>query len=153
KVLLVDGEARWEWHYLHTALSRDRAVELKSVVFDQPRLDEGLTPSALQAMGSPAQKLPAGVDALSKYQCIILGDVDAEQLPLAERERLEKYVADAGGTLVLLAGKRSMPLDFPEIGPGGEPDPLRKLLPIEAPRALAPERGFALTLGLGAADL
>src|SRR5262249_4399206 len=44
KVLLVDGEARWEWHYLHTALSRDRAVELKSVVFDQPRLDEGLTP-------------------------------------------------------------------------------------------------------------
>src|SRR5262249_26389763 len=84
---------------------------------------------------------------------ITLGDVDAARLPLAERERLERYVADAGGTLVVLAGKRSMPLEFPEVGPGGEADPLRKLLPIELPRVLEPENGFALTLGLGAADL
>jgi hypothetical protein len=153
KVLLVDGEARWEWHYLHTALKRDRAIELKSVVFDQPRLDDSLTQGALEQMGSPGQRWPGGPDALAGYQCIILGDVEAERLPLAERERLEKYVADAGGTLIVLAGKRWMPLAFPEVGPGGEPDPLRRLLPIESPHELAPEDGFALTLALGARDL
>ena len=27
KVLLVDGEIRWEFHYLHTALVRDEAIK------------------------------------------------------------------------------------------------------------------------------
>ena len=42
----------------------------------------------------------------------------------AEREQLEKYVSERGGTLVLLAGKRSMPLEYLREG-----EPLAKLLP------------------------
>jgi hypothetical protein len=137
KVLLVDGEARWELHYLATALQRDRLVELKTVVFDQPRLNERLSAADLEGMGSPAQQWPAGPDALAGYQCIVLGDVGPEKLPLSERQRLEHYVADAGGTLIVLAGKRFMPLGFPDASPSGEGDPLRKLLPIEAPRILS----------------
>ena len=41
KVLLVDGEIRWEFHYLHTALVRDETMETTSVVFDQPRHQRG----------------------------------------------------------------------------------------------------------------
>ena len=78
--------------------------------------------------------------------CVILGDVDAAKLPLAERQKLERFVAEAGGTLVIVAGKRAMPLAFPEATPAGEADPLRRLLPIESPRLLAPEDGFALSL-------
>src|SRR5262249_36786152 len=37
KVLLVDGEARWEFHYLANVFVRDRAVQMQSVVFSQPR--------------------------------------------------------------------------------------------------------------------
>src|SRR5207253_1359477 len=129
-------EARWEFHYLATALKRDRTMKLESVVFQQPRLDDSLTPAQLKAMGSPAQQLPAGPDALAEFDCVILGDASAEQLPLAERARLEKYVSERGGTLVILAGKRFMPLAFPE-GEGGEADPLRKLLPVESPRVAA----------------
>jgi hypothetical protein len=146
KVLLIDGEARWEWHYLTTALQRDRLVELKTVVFEQPRLNEGLSPMELQEMGLPAEQLPSGPDALAGYQCVILGDVPPEKLPLEERQRLERYVADTGGTLIVLAGKRSMPLAFPESTPSGEADPLRRLLPIDNPRVLSPEDGFPLTL-------
>jgi hypothetical protein len=116
------------------------------VVFLQPRLNDRLTPKQLDAMGSPRQALPEGPDALAGYDCIILGDVSPEQLPLAERARLERYVADRGGTLVLLAGKRSMPLAFPETLANGESDPLRKLLPIEAPHVEAPAGGFPVTL-------
>ncbi len=146
KVLLIDGEARWEYHYLATALKRDRTLKVESVVFQQPRLNADLRPAELQKMGLPRQQMPAGPDALADFDCIILGDVGIEQLPLAERKRLEKYVAERGGTLVILAGKRFMPLAYPETEANGEADPLRKLLPIESPRIVAPTDGFSLTL-------
>ena len=145
-VLLIDGEARWEYHYLATALKRDRTLKVESVVFQQPRLNESLRDAELQKMGSPRQQLPVGPDALAKFDCIILGDVAVAQLPLAERQRLAKYVAERGGTLVILAGKRYMPLAYPEIEANGETDPLRKLLPIESPRVVAPVEGFRVTL-------
>jgi len=146
KVLLIDGEARWEYHYLATALKRDRTLKVESVVFHQPRLNEKLSPAELQQLGSPKQQLPAGPDALAEFDCIILGDVGVEQLPAAERKRLEKYVAERGGTLVILAGKRFMPLVYPDAEANGEADPLRKLLPIESPRIVSPVEGFPVTL-------
>lgn len=146
RVLLVDGEARWEHHYLATALQRDRLIDLQRIVFTQPRLDERLSSETREKLGLPAQKWPTGPDALADYQCIILGDVDPAHLPLVERQRLERYVADAGGTLIVVAGKRSMPLGYPAATPSGEPDPLRRLLPIDPARVLAPPSGFALSL-------
>ncbi len=147
-VLLIDGEARWEYHYLATALQRDRTLKVESVVFHQPRLEANRQRQlpGENMLGSPHQQLPAGADALSEFDCIVLGDVGVEQLPLAERQRLEKYVAERGGTLVILAGKRFMPLAYPEIDANGQSDPLRKLLPIESPRIVAPVEGFPLTL-------
>jgi hypothetical protein len=146
KVLLVDGEPRWEYHYLATALARDRTMKVQSVVFQQPRI--GAVPEAeLKKLGLPERSLPAEPDALTAFDCIVLGDVSPAQLPLPERRRLEKYVADRGGTLVILAGKRSMPLAFLEAGKGAgeEGDPLLNLLPVESPQAVAPVRGFPLT--------
>jgi hypothetical protein len=159
RVLIVDGEARWEYHYLASALQRDRTVELTRVVFEQPRVNEDRSQEELQEMGSPRQQLPpvppsndpkaSAPDPLADYDCIILGDVNENQLSLKERKRLERYVADRGGTLVVLAGKRSMPLGFPALDPQGGPraqDPLRKMLPIEQPEVFAPQEGFHLTL-------
>jgi hypothetical protein len=96
KVLLVDGEARWEFHYLASALRRDRVMELKSVVFVQPRIGK-IAESELEKIGNPELTLPPlpprvdnkePVDPLTRYDCIILGDVTPEQLPLEDRRRL-----------------------------------------------------------------
>ena len=38
RVLLVDGEARWEFQYLRNALVRDPRVTVDAVVFHQPAL-------------------------------------------------------------------------------------------------------------------
>jgi hypothetical protein len=65
RVLLIDGEARWEYHYLATALKRDRTMKVESVVFQQPRLDDRLRPEELRKMGSPRQELPNEPDALA----------------------------------------------------------------------------------------
>ncbi len=149
KVLLIDGEARWEYHYLASALRRDEGVKSDSVVFVQPRV--GRIPEAeLEKIGNPRLILPRPAekddeDPLVKYDCIVLGDVAPEQMPLEDRRRLEKYVADRGGTLVLLAGKRHMPLAYRSDG-GEEDDPIVKMLPVEKPRAVSPVEGFAVTL-------
>lgn len=143
RVLLIDGEARWEFRYLQSALARSKDPELdvKGVLFRQPRLgvvgkqgDDSL----------PALKLPADPDALAGFDCVVLGDATAEQLPAAQRERLERYVADAGGSLVVVAGKRFVPAGLCETTT--DADPLRRLLPIKSARVFAPESGFVPTL-------
>src|SRR5205823_5132635 len=94
-------------------------------------------------------------DPLFEYDCIILGDVLPEQITPAERTRLERYVADRGGTLVVLAGKRAMPMAYlPPVDdkkPAPLPmddkqDPLIKMLPITQARTIAPPEGFPVTL-------
>lgn len=147
KVLMIDGEARWEYHYLASALARDPSVQLGSVVFAQPRLD--LIPEGeLRKIGNPARTLPDKPNALADYDCIILGDVSPAQLPVGERARLERYVADRGGTLVVVAGKRWMPEAFarPTAPAPEDGDPLLKLLPIQNPEVIRPVRGFPVTL-------
>ncbi len=141
KVMLIDGEARWEFHYLHTCLGRDPNMDIRSVVFRQPRLGK-LNDEELRKMGTPASKLPDDLELLTSYDCIVLGDVEAGQLNLAQREAIEKYVGESGGTLVVSAGKRSMPLEIAT----QENDPLRKLLPIRNPKVFAADEGFPLNI-------
>ncbi len=64
-----------------------------------------------------------------------------EHLPAQERRRLEEYVARRGGTVVLVAGKRYLPLAYAQ-APEASKDPLLKMLPILEPRAVQPVRGF-----------
>jgi hypothetical protein len=151
RVLLVDGEARWEYHYLASALHRDPTMQLRTVVFDQPRLGK-IPEDELHQAGNPTLALPAEADALAGYDCVIVGDVGPAHLPLPDRIRLEKYVADRGGTLVLLAGKRFLPMAYTEPPgdgtrmPAGADDPLLKLLPIQESRVARPVQGFPVTL-------
>jgi hypothetical protein len=141
-VLLIDGEARWEFHYLATALARDRGIDLQSVLFEQPRIGR-IDEEQLREIGHPTKALPADGDALAKYDCIILGDVTPEQLPEGDRARLERFVGERGGTLVVLAGKRAMPTGFLTATPAD--DPIRKLLPIGAALPIQPPGGFPVT--------
>ncbi len=142
RILIVDDEPRWEYHYLATALGRDSDLVLERVLFTQPRV--GTTPEdELSKLGYARRQIPAkdgsAEDPLWPYDCIILGDVAPEQLPTPDRLRLERYVADRGGTLVIVAGKRHMPLDF---FAGAADDPLLKLLPLRSPVVVEPKDGF-----------
>ncbi len=149
KVLLIDGEARWEFHYLSSALARDRTMQVNRVVFEQPRLGK-ISEEELRKLGSAALTMPTEPDALAGFDCIVLGDVTPAQLPLSERVRLEKYVADRGGTLVILAGKRAMPSGYLNgmavVTGASDVDPLLRLLPIMNPRPFNSTRGFHVAL-------
>lgn len=145
KVLLVDGEARWEYHYLAVALLRDPKVAVDRVVFNQPRIG-GIKEAELEKAGLAKTKLPQAKpeskdrDPLLEYDCIILGDVSPDDLPIEDRRRLEKYVSERGGTIILAAGKRFQPMAYANL----PEDPIVKLLPITEPRELKIADGFTL---------
>src|SRR5205823_7445490 len=107
----------------------------------QPRINR-VTEDKLKAAGTPARVMPDDADVLSTYDCVVLGDAETSQLNPDWRDRLEKYVAESGGTLVLVAGKRAMPLEYY----GNDNDPLRKLLPIKQPKVVNLDDGFRFVL-------
>ena len=131
RVLLVDGEARWEFQYLRNALARDPRVILQAVVFHQPRpavsADEvytyGTTLPARDAAGAAA-------DPLGSFDVVVLGDIDPADLPAEAWTRLEAYVADRGGALVLVPGPRFWS-SLATI------ETARKLLPVLDPQPVA----------------
>jgi len=147
RVLLVDGDARWEYHYLSTFVTRAPNLEVERVLFQQPRL--GLqSEEKLEKIGFARRKLPAPKDGATSddplfgFDCIVLGDVSPEDLPTSDRERLRRYVAERGGTLVLVSGKRHLPLAY-----AGKTDPLEPLLPVTDIKVEAPkDQGFAIAL-------
>jgi hypothetical protein len=137
RVLLIDGEARWEFHYLHTCLGRDENMDVRSVVFRQPRITTA-TDEQLKKFGTPARTLPPP-DEIAGYDCLVLGDVEPQQIK--DWAWLEKYVAEDGGTLVVVAGKRSVPGAYLD-----DANPLRKLLPITSPTEYQEKNGFRVSL-------
>src|SRR5207249_2314182 len=101
--------------YLRNALARDPRVRVDSVIFHQP--DIGVKPES--AAGSAAepgdfggfafrtgltQPSPGGGggagedDPLTQYDAIVLGDVAPDDVAPGFWKRLERFVAERGGT-------------------------------------------------------
>ncbi len=109
RVLLVDGEARWEFRFIETALSRDDHVEVEKVVFQQPYmnvLDSSFFESQLDVAGPNESSTES---AFSNTDLVIIGDVSATDFSTEAWEQVDEFVFESGGTLVLLAGKRNFP--------------------------------------------
>lgn len=149
-VLIVEGEARWEFRFLDNALRRDEQIKLQEIVFRQPFmrvLNDNFFPKKLDL---PENMEQAADSPFAPFDVVLLGDVPESQLTPDAWKLLDRFVREEGGTLVIQAGKRHMPLghDKNEI--------LTALLPVTELRTLnrsgraeeAPpdERGFRLTL-------
>jgi hypothetical protein len=128
KVLLVDGEARWEFRYLRNALARDPRVTVESVVFRQPSAGSGGSPTYRATLPEASAGSP---DPLGGFDAVVVGDADPADVTAEGWARLERYVAERGGTLVVSPGPRAWP------GPQVRDETVRKLLPVLSP-ALVP---------------
>jgi hypothetical protein len=126
-VLLVEGAPRWEFRYLRNALIRDPRVSVEAVVFNQPPAPSSAERSykdELPMKPDPSSNAP---DPLGAFDAIIVGDVAPEHLSADAWARLDSYVAERGGTLVIAGGPRLMELFAAK-------DYARKLLPVLDPR-------------------
>jgi hypothetical protein len=125
KVLLVDGEARWEFQYLRNALLRDPRVSVETVIFRQPR-SEGGTPVYKKALQTKLKAEEA--DPLGAFDAIFVGDVEPSNMPAEAWSRLESYVSGRGGTLVISPGPRGWPKSNLSL------EPVVKLMPVLDPK-------------------
>ncbi len=119
KVLLVEGQPRWEFRYLKTYLERDETIALSVVLQAADELYAEQDRSALAAF-PPGKEGPGG---LYDYDVVILGDVDPAYLNAQQVADLAQFVTEKGGGLMLVAGELFNPLSF-------KGKPLEPLLPI-----------------------
>jgi hypothetical protein len=148
-VLILEGEARWEFRYLDAALKRDEHVKVDRVVFRQPYM--GVLPDTFfpRTLNLPPDAAAQTGSPFASFDVVIVGDVAPHQVQDAGWDLLNNYVREEGGTLVLIAGKRFMPLGY-------RSETLDNLLPVEYVREIemsgpdqtgAPtDRGFHLQL-------
>jgi hypothetical protein len=98
RVLLVAGSTFPEIQFLKNTLLRDKTMELSTwlmsadATYDHP--------------GSvPIRRLPSTQEEMSQLDCVILYDPDPEKWPENFPELLHKFVVQAGGGLIYVAGE------------------------------------------------
>jgi len=149
RVLLIDGEARWEFRFIDNALTRDGRVDVDQVVFAQPFLGIRNEPFFARSFEVPDGDDPLGRSLLADADLVIVGDAGPKALDESAWSLLESFVSDAGGTLVLVAGKRDLPSTyrfeaFDNLMPVGE---LERLEFTNSESRRAPtRRGFGIAL-------
>jgi hypothetical protein len=105
RVLLIDGEPRWEFRYLRNALARDPRVAVEAVVLHQPS-DDHETEIQTYHHSIPETGGEGSDDPLSRFDAVILGDVAAADIPSGFWDRMESHVSQRGGALIVVPGPR-----------------------------------------------
>ena len=108
KVLVVEGIPRWEYRYLRNALSRDPGVEVSCLLFHPGLSKRG------GGNRDYIQKFPSGLDELSKYDVVFLGDVGVgpDQLTEEDCRLLKGLVEFQASGLVFMPGWRGEQASF-----------------------------------------
>lgn len=135
RVLLVEGEPRFEYRYLRNLLAREPTIELKTVL-------EHADPEHAEQDSAALRNFPVRREELSRYDVVILGDVDPGSLSATIWQNLADFVGQPGkgGALVCIAGPRFMPAAYRDT-------PLAGLLPVNPATVRAPAADRLLAEG------
>jgi hypothetical protein len=112
RVLVVESLPRWEYRYLRNALSRDPGVEVTCLLFHP----------GLSSVGGGSKdyikQFPAGLDELSKFDVVFLGDVglDEGQLTAEQCRLLKGLVEHQASGLVFMPGWQGRQFSLLETG-------------------------------------
>ena len=136
KVLLVQAYPSYEYRFLKNVLERDeKSVELKTFLQEADPEYASIDSTALRVF-------PLRDDELNKYDVILFGDVNPEELSHSAMENLANFVDKKGGGIVFMAGPQHTPQAF-------RGTPLAKLMPIELSTPLGPPVGHVYQNGFG----
>ena len=103
RVLLLDAVPRWETRFAVNTLARMPFVETNAIV-------ASTRPQGLLARGVQRGAWPADEATLGLFSLVILGRIPADMLSRAERDAVERWVTESGGTLVELAASAACPI-------------------------------------------
>lgn len=129
RVMLVEGDARWEFRYLKNALERDKRVRLQTILFRQPFL-KLLNRPFLDSQWPAFEEFQ---QQLSDTDILIMGDISPQKMSERLWQAIEKAVSDDGLTLLVIPGRRHLPSQY-------ESGTLNRLLPVTDPQRQVAER-------------
>lgn len=97
KVLILDGRPRWETRYVKNHFERDERWSV-TAAFDDFTND---------ANGEIEKAFPKTKEEMMAFDLIILGDLRADALNVAQQAMIEQFVNERGGGLILVDGRRN----------------------------------------------
>ncbi|RUL88445.1 VWA domain-containing protein [Tautonia sociabilis] len=131
KVLLVDGQPRYEYRYLKTFLERrPESIEL-DVVLQSADPEYSAQDAAALPNFPTATK---GEGGLFEYDVIILGDADPLYFSASQLQAMAEFVTEQGGGLVFAAGEFFNPISY-------QGTPLEPVIPVQLSGARNPILG------------
>lgn len=131
KVLLVDGQPRYEYRYLKTFLERrPESIDLQVVLQTADPEYSAQDIVALPNFPTAAE----GDDGLFRYDVVILGDADPLYFSASQLQLLADFVTEEGGGLVFASGEFFNPISY-------QGTPLEPLIPVQLTGARNPFQG------------
>ncbi len=129
RVLYLEGEPRWEYKYLRRALARDDVLKLVSWLRTTERKTyrQGVADADDLVDGLPADR-----ETLYGFDVIVLGSLAATELTEQQHAWLESFVAQRGGSVLVLAGRDAL------ADGGWDVQPLADALPVVISRESGP---------------
>jgi len=101
RILYVEGEPRWEYKFLRRAVANDASIEIVSLLRTSPNkfYRQGVSNARELENGFPLTR-----EALFGYDAIMIGSLEAAELSVEQQANVRDFVAERGGTLVMLGG-------------------------------------------------
>ncbi len=125
RVLYLEGEPRWEFKFIRRAAAEDDDIELVTWLRTTPRK------TYRQGTADPdelADGFPKSLEALYRYDMVIIGSLPATSLNDEQHDWLTRFVAERGGGLLALAGRHALD------NGGWDVKPLAQALPVTLAR-------------------
>ena len=125
RVLYLEGEPRWEFKFIRRAVAEDDDIELLTWLRTTPRK------TYRQGTSDPdelAEGFPISLEALYRYDMVIIGSLPATSLSDEQHDWLARFVAERGGGLLALAGRQALD------NGGWDVKPLARTLPVTVAR-------------------
>ncbi|MDE0179540.1 MAG: hypothetical protein OXP36_13220 [Gammaproteobacteria bacterium] len=105
RVLYLEGEPRWEFKFIRRAAAEDDDIELVTWLRTTPRKTYRQGTSDPDAL---ADGFPKSLEALYRYDMVILGSLPATSLNDEQHDWLARFVAERGGGLLAMAGRHAL---------------------------------------------
>jgi uncharacterized membrane protein len=129
RILYFEGEPRWEYKFIRRAVHDADGLALVTILRTTPNkfYRQGIDSPEQHADGFPISK-----EELYQYDALIIGNVEAISLNSAQHQLIHDFVAERGGTLLMLGGRNAL------ADGSWFTSPVNRALPVAIPQSTTP---------------